>query len=256
MSDADDPADEYNRTLAERFGRQLYGRRRSHKLRPGQAALMGDTLDALSVVAAPRPGRPPPPPAPASIDPKSLFEDVDAVHLEIGFGGGEHVAALAAGHPRIGFIGCEHYIDGVAKLVSKLERERIDNVRIHAHDARDLIDGLAARSVARVYLLYPDPWPKKRHHRRRFVSEETLDAVARVLIEGGELRIASDIADYVRHCLALLTARRRRGARDLVWTARRASDWLRPWPGWPGTRYEAKALREGRRPQYLIFRKT
>lgn len=227
--------------------RQLWGRRRSHKLRPGQSRLLeslGRDLSALDDAASD-----------GALDPAALFDDVDAVWLEIGFGGGEHLAALARRHPRIGFIGCEHYIDGVAKLVAAIDREGLDNVRLHAHDARDLLDALVPASLSRAYLLYPDPWPKKRHHKRRFINDETLDALARALRPGAELRIASDIEDYVRHCLAVLAARRRRGRADYEWTARGPDDWRRPWPGWRGTRYEAKAHREGRRPQYLIFRR-
>lgn len=229
--------------------RQLYGRRRSHKLRGGQAHLL-ETLARDLAVPAPSdlsPGR---------LRPAELFDDVDAVWLEIGFGGGEHLCAMAQAHPRVGMIGCEHYVDGVAKLVATVAREDIGNVRLHAHDARDVMDALEDGSLSRIFLLYPDPWPKKRHHKRRFIQDDTLDVAARLLRPWGELRIASDIEDYIRHCLGVLAARRRRGQRDFEWTARGPDDWLTPWAGWPSTRYEAKALREHRRPQYLVFRRV
>lgn len=230
--------------------RRLFGRRRSHSLRSGQARLLETLGRDLSVIDREAP------PALGSVDPLALFEDVDAVQLEIGFGGGEHLAQCAATHSSVGFIGCEHYVDGVAKLVATVEREGLRNVRLHAHDARDLVDALTPASLSRVYLLYPDPWPKKRHHKRRLFSDDMLDGLGRAMRSGAELRVASDIEDYIRHCLSVVAARRRRGATDFVWTARRKAEWLAPWTGWPGTRYEAKALREGRRPQYLIFRRA
>ncbi len=224
-------------------------------MRPGRAGLMRTKAAALAIpeldderIATTNGAR--------RIDLGALFPDASDVWLEIGFGGGEHLAALARAHPSVGLIGCEHYVDGVAKLVSTVAREGLGNVRIHAHDARDVMDALPDASVGRLYLLYPDPWPKKRHHRRRFVNAETLEAAARLLKPGGEYRIASDIPDYVRHCLEALAARRAAGRRDLEWTAERARDWREPWPDWPGTRYERKALAAGRAPLYVTFRKV
>ena len=158
--------------------------------------------------------------------------------------------AEAAANPDVGIIGCEHYIDGVAKCLAQIQRDGARNVRIHAHDARDLLDVTPDATFARVYLLYPDPWPKTRHQKRRFMSAENLDALARVMKPGADLRLATDIADYARH--ALEAVHRHPG---FDWTAEGPSDWRAPWPGWPGTRYEAKALREGRSPHYLIFRR-
>lgn len=192
---------------------------------------------------------------PAQIDLAALFPNMRDIQLEIGFGGGEHLAAMARAYPETGFIGCEHYVDGVAKLVSTVAKEGLGNVRVHAHDARDVMDALPDGSISRLYLLYPDPWPKKRHHRRRFVNQETLDAAARLLAPGGDFRIASDIPDYIRHCLQHWFARRDAGKRDLEWTAERAADWRGPWEDWPGTRYERKALAEGRQPLYVTLRK-
>ncbi|MEO1293668.1 MAG: tRNA (guanosine(46)-N7)-methyltransferase TrmB [Pseudomonadota bacterium] len=220
--------------------RNLYGRRRSHRLRPGQQHLMDELLPSVSVLRDLAPNEP--------VDVAALFDAVDDFWLEIGFGGGEHLADLAQAHPQIGFIGCEHYIDGVAKMMATIEREELENVRIHPHDARDVLDRLPDGSVGRIYLLYPDPWPKTRHHKRRFVSAENLSAFARVLREGGELRIASDIPDYIRHTLVEMQAQP-----AFEWLAECRRDWVEPWEGWKSTRYEEKALREGRRPCYLRF---
>ena len=190
------------------------------------------------------------------IDPVALFPNAADLWLEIGFGGGEHLAATAAAHPDIGFIGCEHYVDGVAKLLSQIEKLNLANIRVHPHDARDALDALPESSLGRVFLLYPDPWPKKRHWKRRFVSAETLDALSRAMRRGAELRIASDIPDYIRHCLSVLARRRREGVRDFLWTAERSQDWREPWPEWPGTKYERKALEAGRTPCYLTFQRV
>lgn len=227
--------------------RQLYGRRRGHKLRPGQQALI-DALRSgdLSAFRAPDVPRGGGAASAGAVDPAVLFPDASETWLEIGFGGGEHLAAEAARRPDVGFIGCEHYVDGVAKLAATLARAGLGNVLVHPHDARDLMDALPDASLGRIYLLYPDPWPKKRHHKRRFVNPANLDAIARVLRPGGELRIASDIPDYIRHCLAHVAAHD-----AFEWMAERPADWRAPWAGWPGTRYEEKALREGRTPAYL-----
>jgi tRNA (guanine-N7-)-methyltransferase len=157
---------------------------------------------------------------------------------------------MAAANPGVGIIGCEAYINGVAMLLAKIERAGVTNLAIHPGDARDLMDVLPEGSVAQVFLLYPDPWPKKRHHKRRFVNPENLDALVRIMRPGAVLRLATDIGDYVRHTLEIVARDRR-----IAWTAESAADWRRPWPGWPGTRYEAKALREGRNPHYLTLKR-
>ena len=188
---------------------------------------------------------------PAPADLKTLFEaPVSDVVLEIGFGGGEHLVAGAIAHPETGFIGCEPFTNGVAKLVRAVEEAGLANVRIHDNDARDLLDWLPDESLERVDLLYPDPWPKTRHWKRRFVGADNLDRLVRVLKPGGIFRFASDIDSYVAWTL---TEVRRHGRFD--WLARSAADWRTPWPGWPGTRYEAKALREGRKGHYLTFQR-
>lgn len=222
--------------------RNFYGRRQGKKLRPGQQALLETRLAEL----APRGIGWEDNPERAPLDLPALFGRDCPVWLEIGFGGGEHMIATAAAHPEIGLIGCEPFINGVAMLLSGIERAGVANLRIHAGDARDLLDVLPEGTLGRVYLLYPDPWPKTRHHKRRFVSAENLDALARAMAPGAELRIATDIGDYVRHSLERIMAHS-----AFVWTAERPDDWRRPWADWPGTRYEAKALAEGRRPHYL-----
>ncbi|MEL6978771.1 MAG: tRNA (guanine(46)-N(7))-methyltransferase TrmB [Pseudomonadota bacterium] len=264
MSDAEQRPSGQMSGEAWNSGRRLWGRRRSHKLRSGQRALMESLTERFSVpglalawdaeTGARRDEGACDPEQ--SLDLKLLFPDASGVWLEIGFGGGEHLAAQAAAHPDIGFIGCEHYVDGVAKLLARLDRAALCNVRVHPHDARDVIDAVAPASLGRVFLLYPDPWPKRRHWKRRFIGRETLDALARAMAPGAELRIASDIPDYIRHCLDELARRRRSGRRDFLWTAQAASDWRAPWPEWPGTKYERKALEAGRAPCYLTFRRT
>ncbi|MEM9145304.1 MAG: tRNA (guanine(46)-N(7))-methyltransferase TrmB [Pseudomonadota bacterium] len=222
--------------------RNFYGRRHGKKLRPGQRTLLDTRLAALAPTGVgweDNPERRP-------LDLAALFGDRREVWLEIGFGGGEHMIATAAAHPEIGLIGCEPFINGVAMLLAGIERAGVRNLRIHPGDARDLMDVLPAGAVGRAYLLYPDPWPKKRHWKRRFVSAANLDALARVMAPGAELRLATDIGDYVRHSLERIVAHP-----AFVWTAEGPQEWRAPWPGWPGTRYEAKALAEGRRPHYL-----
>jgi len=225
--------------------RNFYGRRRGKGLRPGEKARLANDLAALSPGAVDwheNPERRP-------LDLAAVFGD-RPVWLEIGFGAGEHMVHQAALHPEVGLIGAEPYINGVAKLLGRIRAAGLDNLRIHAGDVRDLFDVLPEASVARAFLLYPDPWPKKKHHRRRFVTPEHLDPLARVLAPGAELRIATDIPDYVRQALEQILARG-----DFDWLAERPADWRTPWPDWCPTRYEQKALREGRRPHYLTFRR-
>jgi len=237
-------------TTPERDGgpprRNFHGRRHGKRLRPGQRALLETRLDALApegVSRAENPGRRP-------VDPAAFFRDARELWLEIGFGGGEHMIHQARENPDVGIVGCDPYINGVAKLLSAIEGAEVANLRIHAGDARELMDVLPEGSVGRVFLLYPDPWPKKRHHKRRFVNAENLDQLARVMRPGADLRLATDIADYARHSLEHVRAHP-----GFSWTAERAADWRRPWADWPGTRYEAKAIREGRTPIYLTFRR-
>jgi len=172
------------------------------------------------------------------------------VWLEIGFGSGEHLAHQAGLHPDVAFIGCEPFVNGVATLLGKLRRNELTNVAVYPDDVRDLFDVLPDRSIDRAFLLYPDPWPKKRHNRRRFVTSGYLTQLARVLRPGAEFRVATDIADYVRQTLEQVPAS------GFAWQAENANDWRQPWSDWVSTRYEQKALREGRRPHYLTFLRT
>ncbi|MFQ5566197.1 MAG: tRNA (guanosine(46)-N7)-methyltransferase TrmB [Paracoccaceae bacterium] len=226
--------------------RNLYGRRHGRTLRRGQRRLLETRLAGLAppgVDRAENPDRKP-------IDLGALFPDASEIWLEIGFGGGEHMLHMAAQHADVGIIGCEPFINGVAKLLSGIERAGVTNLAIHPGDARDLMDVLPGGAITQVFLLYPDPWPKKRHHKRRFINPENLDQLARIMAPGAVLRLATDIADYVRHSLEMLEHDGRFGS-----PCGAAADWREPWPGWPGTRYEEKALREGRTPQYLSFRR-
>lgn len=191
------------------------------------------------------------PPEGGRLDPQALFPvPVDEVWLEIGFGGGEHLAAQAVSHPRVGIIGAEPFVNGVVKLLRAVDEADLRNVRVWDEDATALLSALPDASLARVYLLYPDPWPKRRQRKRRFVSDESLAEIARVLKPGGVFRFASDIDDYAGWTLV-------RAARcpHLSWTAETTADWTKPWTGWPGTRYEAKAILAGRPPTYLEFRR-
>ncbi|MEZ5983812.1 MAG: tRNA (guanosine(46)-N7)-methyltransferase TrmB [Parvularculaceae bacterium] len=191
-----------------------------------------------------------PDPSAGKLDPLALIPDTDETWLEVGFGGGEHLAWQAAQNPRVGVIGAEPFINGVAKLLVHVDEQGLENVRIHFGDARPLMEALPDASLSRIFVLHPDPWPKKRHYKRRMISPWFFEESARLLKSGGELRVASDIEDYVRWTLM-----HAQNAKDFEWTAMRADDWrVRP-DDWPQTRYEAKSLREGRTPAYLVFRR-
>ncbi|NPD20417.1 tRNA (guanine(46)-N(7))-methyltransferase TrmB [Alterinioella nitratireducens] len=225
--------------------RNFYGRRKSHHMKDSQQRLIEADLEGLS-----------PGPVDWEANPDRLPLDIDALFggrelwLEVGFGGGEHLVHQAAANPDVGLIGCEPYINGVAMLLAKIRDAGVDNLRVHPGDARDLFDVLPEASLSRVFLLYPDPWPKKRHHRRRFVTQEHLEPLARVMTPGAILRVATDIPDYVRQTLQEVPKA------GFDWLAERPRDWREPWGDWLSTRYEQKALREGRVPHYLAFRKT
>jgi tRNA (guanine-N7-)-methyltransferase len=220
----------------------FFGRRKGHALRPHQAALMDTLLPKLAIDLAT-----PAPPELAALFPVEVRE----VRLEIGFGGGEHMVAQAEQHPGTGFIGVEPFVNGMAKALAAIEAKKLANIRLHFDDATFLLDWLPSGSLARVDLIYPDPWPKRRHWKRRFVQDRSVAEIARVLRSGGEFRFASDIPDYVAWTLAHVGR-----SSAFVWTAERADDWRLPWPGFFSTRYEAKAKRESRVPCYLIYRRT
>ncbi len=187
--------------------------------------------------------------APPPRDLSSLFErHVADVRLEIGFGGGEHLLHEAEAHPGTGFLGVEPFVNSMAKLMGVLAEKPLDNLRVHDDDATQLLDWLPDSSLSGIDLLYPDPWPKQKHWKRRFVRASNLDRFARVLKAGGRFRFASDIASYVNWTLLASTAHA-----EFEWQAADAADWKTPYQGWPGTRYEAKALRENRQSTYLTF---
>lgn len=225
--------------------RNFYGRFKGKGLRPSQQAYLDEDLARLS----PGPVDWDVNPERQNIDLSALFGDRE-VWLEVGFGGGEHMVHQAVTNPDVGIIGCEPYINGVAMLLGKIRDSGAQNIAVHPGDVRDMFDVLPAGSISRAFLLYPDPWPKKRHHRRRFVTPEHLEPLSKVLKKGAIFRVATDIPDYVRQTLEQVP---RHG---FEWLAERPADWREPWNDWISTRYEEKALREGRRPHYLTFIKT
>ena len=221
---------------------RLYGRRRGRPLRRHRRDLVATLLPEIAV-HLPDAGR---------LDPAALFEPpVDEIWLEVGFGAGEHLAEQARGNPRIGFIGCEPFINGIAGLLARIAAEGLANVRIYPDDARRLMAALPDASIGRMFVLFPDPWPKARHHKRRFISRATLDGLARVLRDGAELRLATDHAEYCRWMLDCL---QRHPA--FAWLARGPGDWRERPPDWPATRYEAKARAAEARPVFLRFRRA
>ncbi len=229
--------------MANGLPRTIYGRRRGKPLRVGRREVLERLLPQLQLIPADYKD--------GTLDPRGLFKpDIRAVWLEIGFGAGEHLAAMAQAHPDIGFIGCEPFINGVARLLSVIDQQGLDNIRIVADDAGLLLDCLTAGSIERAFLLFPDPWPKRRHNKRRFVGAKNITALARILADGAHWRIATDHMDYCRWILAHLGA-----APRFEWSARRPGDWrLRP-DDWPATRYEGKGIEAGRPPVFLSFRR-
>lgn len=227
--------------MTEEKRRLIYGRRQGRPLKAGAREAFETVLPALALDIA------------KLSAPETLFPDLPKLALEIGFGGGEHLAAQAAAHPDTGFIGAEPFLNGVAKLAALVKD--LPNVAIHHGDARDVLDALADASLDKAYLLFPDPWHKLRHNKRRFVSQKNLAQLARTLKPGAIFRVASDIPDYVRWTLVEIAAFNRAHGETFIWQARKPADWrIRP-ADWPGTRYEAKAHREGRHPRYWIWRR-
>tara|TARA_R110002110_G_scaffold92155_33_gene239997 strand:+ start:3897 stop:4598 length:702 start_codon:yes stop_codon:yes gene_type:complete len=224
--------------------RNFYGRLKGKTLKKSQRGYLDEDLSALSPGAVSWEDNP----SRDLLDLEGLFNG-KPVWLEIGFGGGEHLVHQAAQNSDVGIIGCEPYLNGVAMLLGKVRRAGVKNLAVHPGDARDLFDVLPEASVARAFLLYPDPWPKSRHHRRRFVTEEHLVPLARVMKQGAILRVATDIQDYVRQTLEEVPKF------GFEWLAEGPQDWRAPWDDWLSTRYEQKALREGRTPHYLTFRR-
>lgn len=218
----------------------FHGRRKGRSLRAGRQRLVDELLPRLVVdISEDR------------VDPAGLFgPPTRDIWLEVGFGGGEHLAEQARMHPGVGMIGCEPFINGVARLLSEIERDGLENIRIHANDARDLIDRLPDASIDRVFVLFSDPWPKARHNRRRFIGPENLERLARVMRDGAELRLASDQKSLVRWMLFHTL-----NHPDFEWTAREPQGWRSRPDDWPPTRYELKAVDEGIACVYLAFRR-
>ena len=213
----------------------LHGRRVGKPLTAYQRGLVDTLLPQLAFDVS------------RAADPSALFAHRPAeVWLEVGFGGGEHLLATARRHPQVGLIGCEPFLNGLARALADMAGDRLPNVRLHGGDAGALIDLLPEASLGRVFILYPDPWPKRRQHKRRFVSDPMLARLARAMRPGAELRFATDIDDYCGWTLARLLR-----SPDFAWQAARARDWQAPWPDWLETRYEAKAVAAGRRSCYL-----
>jgi tRNA (guanine-N7-)-methyltransferase len=221
--------------------RAFFGRRKGHPLRARQIELFDALLPKLALDLAK--------PAPANM--ATLFPHApETLRLEIGFGGAEHLIAQATANPGSGFIASDGYVNAIGKALVAIDDGKLANIRLHHGDASELIDWLPDGGLARIDLLYPDPWPKRRHWKRRFIQDDSLARLARILSSGGELRFATDIADYAAYALARVLR-----SQDFVWTAERADDWRKAWADFAGTRYEAKAKREGRVPAYFTFRK-
>ena len=218
---------------------RLYGRSSGHKLRLGQQALIDTLLPAITV------------PPEGEMTSRTLFGDERSLHLEIGFGGGEHLAYRADLLPDHGFIGCEPFVNGVATALGHIRDATLANVRLHMGDALDVLRRLPDASLLMVYLLHPDPWPKNRHAKRRMVNDGPIELIAAKLKPGGELRIATDHPVYLDHALMVMP----RHGDAFEWTAERPSDFLERPDGWPQTRYEAKAIREGRRAYCFRYRR-
>ncbi len=221
--------------------RNFYGRRFGKTLRGSQKTYLNEDLGSLQPSGVARDENPERKP----LDLAALFGGARDVWLEVGFGGGEHMVHMAARYPQVGIIGCEPYINGVAMLLGKIRAAGVSNLSVHPGDVRDLFDVLPDGSISKAFLNYPDPWPKARHHRRRFVTQEHLVPLARVLKSGAEFRVATDIEDYVRQTLEEVPL----AGFELIYSGDT------PWEDWYSTRYEQKALREGRPPHYVTFRK-
>lgn len=222
--------------------RNFYGRRHGKTLRRSQKSYLADDLGSLrprNITLSENPARTP-------IELKSIFGDDRPIWLEIGFGGGEHMIHIAQSYPEIGIVGCEPFINGVAMLVGKIRAAAVRNISVHPGDVRDLMDVMPDGSIAKAFLNYPDPWPKMRHHRRRFVTPEHLLPLHRIMASGAEFRVVTDIPSYVRQTLTEVP----QAGFELESLRAEA------WPDWLSTRYEQKALRAQRTPTYISFRRV
>ena len=209
--------------------RAFFGRRAGKKLHSGQKALFETLLPELSVdISAP-------------VDPRALFPEAERIHLEIGYGGGEHLARIASENPEDGFVGCEVFTGGIGKLLEAIDAEGIGNIRLFPDDVIKLLAVMPDAAIDCLYVLYPDPWPKPRHHKRRLIQFPVLAEFARVVKPGGTFRFATDIEDYANWTLAHIVR-----SNEFDWPVAEAGAWHRPYAGWQATRYEQKARRQGR----------
>jgi tRNA (guanine-N7-)-methyltransferase len=226
---------------SQKQSRSFFGRRKGHKLRPRQQELLATLLPQLALDLSR--------PAPASLAALFAVAVCDVV-LEIGFGGGESMIAQAQEEPRTGFLGVEPFVNGMAKALAAIADLGLKNIRLHFDDAGNLISWLPEASLTRIDLIHPDPWPKRRHWKRRFVQDEMVARLARILRPGGELRLVTDVADYAAWTLQHLLR-----SENFAWTAQCADDWRKPWPGFIETRYHSKAARQARACCFLVFRR-
>lgn len=227
---------------AENRRRSLHGRRRARRLPPSQKILLERLLPEVEIAL---------PPEPQQLDPAQIFGAwAEEIWIEVGFGKGEHLLWQAVRNPSVGFIACEPFINGVAALLAGIERDGIKNIRIYVGDAAELIQMLPPASLSRAFILFPDPWPKKRHNKRRFVSQANLAILAEKLCDGAELRIATDHQDYCRWAVQNLDRNQ-----AFEWLANSPEDWRHRTADWPATRYEQKALRKAAKCAYLRYRR-
>jgi tRNA (guanine-N7-)-methyltransferase len=234
------PSD-FFRSVQLAYRQLIFGRRRGRRLRAEQTARIGKLLPRIAVTI-PQEGR---------LEPSIAFGAPQRdVWLEIGFGGGEHLAVQAECHPEVGLIGCEVFEPGIARLLAQIERRHIANIRIFVDDARLMLAALVPSSIGRVFILFPDPWPKLRHEKRRLMSRETLDALAAIMRDGAELRLATDDDNYLSWMLERVTDHP-----SFEWLARSPRDWRGRPTDWPPTRYEEKARAAGRAPSFLRARR-
>ena len=216
--------------------RALYGRSRGKSLRAGQKGLLAEALPLFSIAME------------DLAEGRAFARTPREVWLEIGFGAGEHLVEQAKANPDVGVVGCDPFLNGIVAALAALKREDISNVRLRRGDAQAVIETAPDAFFSRVFVLYPDPWPKRRHHKRRLIARGVINSLARVMRPGAELRFATDIDDYAGWTLARFLA-----SPHFRWAAAQADDWRRPWPNGVPTRYEAKARIEGRRSVYLTF---
>jgi len=225
-----------------RSSRRLWGRAQGRPLSRHQSALVSSLLPKISI---------PPPPT----NPLSGLDEYIAVNLEIGFGGAEHLLHRANLDRSAAYIGVEPFLNGVGKALAGVEKLGLENIRLHHGDVRDVMDGLSDNCLDNIYILFPDPWPKPRHFKRRLISDEFVAEIFRLLKPGGKLYFASDILSYVDWALIRILRHRNESGAGFHWPAQKSDNWMKPFPNWPGTRYEAKAFREGRTPHYFTFEK-